>query len=70
VGVTGADTKMLGEHGWQHDVRRDSRIATEDAVDLGSFQPGIGNCKRSRLARQVERGRTLMPPEGPSVRRR
>ena len=34
VGVGRANAEMLGEHGGQHDVRRDRGIAAEDAVDL------------------------------------
>jgi hypothetical protein len=33
---------MLGEHGREHDVRRDRAVAAEDAVDIGAFQAGIG----------------------------
>src|ERR1700738_5594191 len=63
VRVSRANAEMLGEHGCEHDMRRDSRIAAEDAVDLIALQPGIGNRKRSRLAHEVERGRALMPAE-------
>ena len=54
------DTKMLGENGRQHDVRRNRRIAAENAVDLGSLQPGIGNRKLGRLAHEIERGRSFV----------
>jgi len=47
--------KMLGKHGRQHDVRRDRGIAAEDAVDLGAFQPGVGDGKLGCLAHEVER---------------
>ena len=54
------NAEMLGEHGRQHDVRRDRRIAAENAVDLGSLQPGIGNRKLGRLAHEIERGRAFV----------
>ena len=56
VGVGRAYAEMLGEHGCQHDVRRDGGIAAEHAVDLGAFQAGIGNRQLRRLAHEVERG--------------
>ena len=56
VGVTRADTKMLGEYGRQHDMRRDGGVAAEDAVDIRAFQPGIVECELGGLAHQVERG--------------
>ena len=50
-----ADAKVLGEHGRQHDVRRDGRIAAKDAVDLASRKPRIRERKLGCAAHQVER---------------
>src|SRR5260370_42707349 len=61
--VSWTNRKMLGEHGRQHDVRRDGGIAAEHAVDLRSRQPGIANRKLGGLAHEVEGGRALMPAE-------
>ena len=60
VGIGRANTKVLGEHGRQHDVRRNRRVAAENAVDVGSLQPGIGNGKLGRLAHEIERGRAFV----------
>ena len=60
VGIGRLDAEMLGEHGRQHDVRRDGRIAAQNAVDLGALQPGIGNGKLGRLAHEIERGRAFV----------
>ena len=46
MGIGRADAKMLGEHGGEHDVRRDRGIAAEDAVDLGALEPGVGSQAR------------------------
>src|SRR5258706_7466144 len=64
--VSWTNPKMLGEHGRQHDVRRDGGIAAEHAVDLRSRQPGVGNRKLGGLAHEVEGGRALMPPNAVS----
>src|SRR5450756_1673087 len=64
MGVSRTNTKMLGEYGGQHDVRRDGRIAAEHAVDLAAFQPGIGHRERGGPTHEVERGRPLMPSVG------
>src|SRR5260370_40061681 len=61
VGVSWANSEMLGEYRRQHDVRRDGRIAAEDAVDLASFQPRVGYRELGGLAHEVEGGRALMP---------
>jgi hypothetical protein len=63
VGIGRANPKMLGEHGRQHDVRRDGGVTAENAVDLAALQAGIRYRKLGGLAHQVERGRTLMPAE-------
>jgi hypothetical protein len=60
VGIGRLDAKMLGKHGREHDVRRNGRIAAEDAVDLRSLQPGISYGKLGRLAHEIERGRSFM----------
>src|ERR1700716_3263317 len=52
---------MLGEDGCEHDVRRDCRVAAEDAIDLTAFQAGVGNRKLGGLAHEVERGTALTP---------
>jgi hypothetical protein len=54
------NAKVLGEHGRKHDMRRNRRVTAENAVDLGPLQPGIGNRKLSRLAHEIERGRSLV----------
>jgi hypothetical protein len=56
VRVGRTDSKMLGEHGREHDVRRDGGVAAEDAVDLGAREPGIRYRKRGGLAHEIERG--------------
>src|SRR5439155_25161829 len=61
--ISWANAEMLGEHGRQHDVRRDGRIAAEDAVDLATLQAGVGNRKPGGLAHEVQRGGALMPAE-------
>src|SRR5437016_3338571 len=63
VRIGRANAEMLGEHGRQHDVRRDGGIAAEHAVDLCSRQPGIGNRKLGGPAHEVQRGGALMPAE-------
>ena len=63
VGIGRANAEMLGEHRGQHDVRRDRRVAAEDAVDVAAFQAGIGNRKLGGLAHEVQRGRALVPAE-------
>ncbi len=60
MGVGWADAEMLGEHGREHDVRRDRRVAAENTVDAGSFQSGVGKRKLGRLAHEVERGRAFV----------
>lgn len=64
VGIGRTNTKMLGEHGGQHDMGRDRGITAENAVDVGALQPGTGDRKLGRLAHQVERGQALMLAEG------
>ena len=62
VGVTGADAKMLGKDGRQHDVRRDGGVAAEDAVDLGALEPGIIECGlRGLLIRSSEDEPSCLP---------
>ena len=60
MGVRRPDAEMLGEHGREHDVRRDRAVAAQDAVDLGALQPGVGNRQLGRLAHEVERGRAFV----------
>ena len=60
MGIRRPDAEMLGEHGGQHDVRRDRAVAAEDAVDFRSLQPGIGNGHLGRLAHEVERRRAFV----------
>src|ERR1700694_3580824 len=63
VSVNRPNAEMLGEYGGEHDVRRDSAVAAEDAVDLAAPEAGIGNRKLRCLAHEVERGGALMPAE-------
>src|SRR6202165_1609032 len=63
VSVSRPNAEMLGEYGGEHDVRRDSAVAAEDAVDLAAPEAAIGNRKRRRLAHEVERGTALVPAE-------
>ena len=60
MGVGRLDAEMLGKHGREHDVRRHRAVAAQDAVDLRSLQPGVGNRELGRLAHEVERGRALV----------
>src|SRR5271154_4472226 len=58
--VRRADSKMLGEHRRQHDMRRNRAVAAENAIDLGALQPGIGNGELGGLAHKVERRGAFM----------
>src|SRR5439155_12168232 len=60
VGVDGLDAEMFGEHGGEHDVRRDGGVTAEDTVDLRAFQAGVSDRKLGGLAHQVQRGRALV----------
>ena len=60
MGVGRPDAEMLGKHGGEHDVRRDRAVAAQNAVDLRTLQPGVGNRHLGRLAHEVERGRALV----------
>src|SRR5260370_19752491 len=51
---------MLGEHGRQHDVRRNRRIAAEHAINIGALEPGIRYRELGGLAHEIERRRALM----------
>src|SRR3954465_5348050 len=42
------------------DVRRDRRIAAEDAVDVAARETGVRDRKLRRLAHEIERGGTLV----------
>jgi hypothetical protein len=60
VGIGRLYTEVFGKDGREHDVRRHGAVATQDAVDVRSLQPGVRYCELSRLAHEVERGRALV----------